>query len=710
MKMESRCNRRRKCIDGTTAAKLKGKKIETRNTKEDLKQAKRDAVGWWLNSRPLFDEIGEYQSARSNIIASGLKSQIEASKAEIKSRREEELQVTTRIKELNDQLDVTCKYIEQLKLKIQEESRKKSEMKQVLLMRKQTVEALRLTHRALLFETEASRASAAQALQYIFRSQSDDTTIQLSVEEYNALTRAAEEEISLNNWRVSVSTEQRLAAQDSRDLAFKKLEALYCPDNDIKHEKTENEIREERSTGSQDEKKHLPIIEEEEEEDTVFICPARSPQHLVDVTEQSDDTKLVAIRKKPSVLTQLRVFFEQNWQSFSTASPPQKGRMVTVLSIDGGGIRGIIPGTILAFLESKLQELDGPSARIADYFDVISGTSTGGLVTTMLTAPNKENRPLFAAKDIYKFYKENGPKIFSEDRLKGFLEKIRRLFVSFTGPKYTGEQLGSIVKELLGDMTLNQTLTDVIIPTFDIKRLYPLIFCSDKARANTSWNAYLYDVCLGTSAAPTYFPAHYFETKHEDGRTRTFDLIDGGIAANNPTQVAITHITNEILNGNFKIVDDMTPMNTTRMLVISLGTGAAKYEAKYDARKASRWGILNWIFDNGNTPILDSYGAASQDMVDIHVSSLFQALQAEQNYLRIQEDGLTGDESSVDVATVRNMERLSAIGNELLQKPVSRVNLETGMFEAVAGEGTNSDALSGFAKMLSDERKFRLGT
>lgn len=311
MKMESRCNRRRKCIDGTTAAKLKGKKIETRNTKEDLKQAKRDAVGWWLNSRPLFDEIGEYQSARSNIIASGLKSQIEASKAEIKSRREGELQVTTRIKELNDQLDVTCKYIEQLKLKIQEESRKKSEMKQVLLMRKQTVEALRLTHRALLFETEASRASAAQALQYIFRSQSDDTTIQLSVEEYNALTRAAEEEISLNNWRVSVSTEQRLAAQDSRDLAFKKLEALYCPDSDIKNEKTENEIREDRSTGSQDEKEHLPIIEEEEE-DTVFICPARSPQRLVDVTEQSDDTKLVAIRKKPSVLTQLRIFFEQN--------------------------------------------------------------------------------------------------------------------------------------------------------------------------------------------------------------------------------------------------------------------------------------------------------------------------------------------------------------------------------------------------------------
>ncbi|KAF3339440.1 patatin-like protein 2 [Carex littledalei] len=60
-------------------------------------------------------------------------------------------------------------------------------------------------------------------------------------------------------------------------------------------------------------------------------------------------------------------------------SPPSQGNIVTILSIDGGGVRGLIPAAILAFLESKLQELDGEDARIADYFDVISGTSTGGL-------------------------------------------------------------------------------------------------------------------------------------------------------------------------------------------------------------------------------------------------------------------------------------------------------------------------------------------
>lgn len=55
--------------------------------------------------------------------------------------------------------------------------------------------------------------------------------------------------------------------------------------------------------------------------------------------------------------------------------------------------------------------MDGKEARVADYFDVIAGTSTGGLVTAMLTAPNKEGRPLFAAKDISHFYLEHGPTI-----------------------------------------------------------------------------------------------------------------------------------------------------------------------------------------------------------------------------------------------------------------------------------------------------------
>ncbi|KAI9123695.1 hypothetical protein K1719_004995 [Acacia pycnantha] len=101
-------------------------------------------------------------------------------------------------------------------------------------------------------------------------------------------------------------------------------------------------------------------------------------------------------------------------------------------------IRGIIPATILAFLESKLQELDGEDARLADSFDVIEGTSTGGLVTVMLTAPDERNRPVFAAKDIKPFYLEHCPKIFPQHRglCATVVENVIR---SLGGPKYGGK-------------------------------------------------------------------------------------------------------------------------------------------------------------------------------------------------------------------------------------------------------------------------------
>ncbi|KAM7510349.1 hypothetical protein LguiB_009224 [Lonicera macranthoides] len=383
-----------------------------------------------------------------------------------------------------------------------------------------------------------------------------------------------------------------------------------------------------------------------------------------------------------------------------------RGKMVTVLSTDGGGIRGIIPGTILAFLESKLQQLDGADTRIADYFDVVAGTSTGGLVTVMLTAPNKDNRPIYAAKDINNFYLEHAPKIFPRKSRNKFIHSVRNLFGAIKGPKYDGVYLRSLVKELLGDLSIKQTLADVIIPAFDIKRLQPVIFSTDNAKVDVLKDALLSDICLGTSAAPTYLPGHYFETKDANGNARSFDLIDGWVAANNPTQMALTHITKEVLTGNVQFVQ-IEPMDCTRMLVLSLGTGIAKHEGKYNAVMASKWGLICWVYNNGSTPIIDVFSEASADMVDIHVSTLFQSLRSQKNYLRIQEDGLTGDTSSVDVATTENLNALVEIGNKLLEKSVSRVNLETGMFEAVEGEGTNAEALTRFAQILSEERKLR---
>ncbi|KAJ8619046.1 hypothetical protein MRB53_015232 [Persea americana] len=385
---------------------------------------------------------------------------------------------------------------------------------------------------------------------------------------------------------------------------------------------------------------------------------------------------------------------------------PSLGSIVAVLSIDGGGLRGLIPGTILAFLESKLQELDGKDVRIVDYFDVIAGTSTGGLVTTMLTAPDENNRPMFAAKDINQFYLENGPKIFPQ-KGSGVLSSIRGLFGAISGPKYNGKYLHSKVRQLLGDLKIQDTLTDILIPTFDIKLLQPTIFSTYEARINETKNGLLSDVCISTSAAPTYLPAHYFETKDSEGNVRSFNLIDGGVAANNPTLLAMSHITRQI-HLKSKNYSSIESINCRKLLVISLGTGAPKQEQKYSTKEASKWGVLGWLYNGGNTPLIDSFSQGSTDLVDIHASVLFQAHHSEKNYLRIQDDTLVGNTSSVDNSTRENLLNLVDIGKNLLKKPLSRVNVETGVSEEVKGEGTNEDALIRFAKLLSDERRLRL--
>ncbi|OEL32503.1 Patatin-like protein 2 [Dichanthelium oligosanthes] len=334
------------------------------------------------------------------------------------------------------------------------------------------------------------------------------------------------------------------------------------------------------------------------------------------------------------------------------ALPPSQGRLVTVLSIDGGGIRGLIPATIIGCLDAKLQELDGPDARIADYFDVIAGTSTGALITAMLAAPDENRRPLFAAKDVTQFYLENGPKIFPQ-RKAWFLSPVAKLIGAVMGPKYDGSLLHDKIKSLTRDLTVADT--------------------------DPRW-------------------AH--------GRTREFHLVDGGMAANNPTMVAMSMITKEALRGNRDFNTD-NPAEYRHYLVVSIGTGSSQQAEKYTAPQCAKWGLLRWLYDGDFTPLIDIFSHANADMVDIHASVLFKALRCEKNYIRIQDDSLTGDTSSVDIATKANMEALIKIGQGLLEKPVARVNIDTGTYKPVAGEGSNEEVLARFAKMLSDERKLR---
>ncbi|KAJ8764367.1 hypothetical protein K2173_006107 [Erythroxylum novogranatense] len=384
--------------------------------------------------------------------------------------------------------------------------------------------------------------------------------------------------------------------------------------------------------------------------------------------------------------------------------PPCYGNLITVLSIDGGGIRGIIPGVVLAYLESELQKLDGEDARLADYFDVIAGTSTGGLVTAMLAAPDENNRPLYAAKEIVPFYLENCPQIFPQ--AKGPLASVVNILKALTGPKYDGKFLRKLVRGKLKNTKLHQTLTNVVIPTFDIKKLQPSIFSSYKVSGDLLIDADLSDICIATSAAPTYFPAHYFKNEDTHGNFREFNLIDGGMAANNPTLVAIREVMQQIMKKNPHFLP-VKPLEYERFLVISIGTGSDKNGTKYTAKMSSKWGVISWLYENGSSPLIDCYGQGIADMVDYHNCVIFEALNSENNYLRIDDDRLKGHESSTDYATKENLESLVKVGETLLKKPVSRMNLDTGRYQPVENAGTNEEALHRFAKRLSDERRLR---
>ncbi|XP_038723799.1 patatin-like protein 1 [Tripterygium wilfordii] len=380
------------------------------------------------------------------------------------------------------------------------------------------------------------------------------------------------------------------------------------------------------------------------------------------------------------------------------------GNLITILSIDGGGVRGIVTGVLLAYLESQLQEIDGEDARLADYFDVIAGTSTGGLETAMISAPNERGRPLYAAKDIVPFYIKHSPKIFPQPPV--VVSWIVNPVKALTGPKYDGKYLHRLLKMELGNTKLHQTITSVVIPTFDIKKLQPVLFSSYQLSCRPTLDALLSDICIGTSAAPTYLPAHYFQNQDADGNNEEFNLIDGAIAASNPTLVAISEVTKQITKKDPNFTQ-MEPFNFDQLLVISLGTGSSRNEEKYNAKTASKWGVISWVLTDGSSPIIQCYEEASADMVDYHNCVVFHALHSENNYLRIQDDMLQGDLSSVDVCTKENLENLVKVGEQLLKKPVSRVNLDTGKYEPVENAGTNEEALKRCAKLLSDERKLR---
>ena len=284
---------------------------------------------------------------------------------------------------------------------------------------------------------------------------------------------------------------------------------------------------------------------------------------------------------------------------FDPLAEPPTDRL-RILSVDGGGIRGLIPALVIADLERRLRERAGEQARVSDYFHLFAGTSTGGLVALALTAPDPADpgRPRVSAPELAAFYVEDGPRIFR----RTLLQKLRTVW-GYAGPKYSLGPLAEAVQRRLGDVELAEALREDDVASYDMANREPFFFKRWRARepvgeSEETRNHPIVDAALATAAAPTYFPSHELGDRV---------LVDGGVFANNPSVAAITEALKPTVGPRRVETDDL--------LVVSIGTGV--HEEGFDQRTVSGWGKIGWILPHGaEPPILGAVLDGASDGAD----------------------------------------------------------------------------------------------
>lgn len=186
-----------------------------------------------------------------------------------------------------------------------------------------------------------------------------------------------------------------------------------------------------------------------------------------------------------------------------------------ILSIDGGGIKGVFPISFLAHIESAL----GLSS-IANHFDLIAGTSVGGIIALGLGLR-------LTAEDMTKFFVERGPAIFPRS-----IVPTRKLRLWRGKERYEPGPLRKALEEAFGQRTLGESSVRLLIPSFDVTGADIHIYkTAHHERLGMDYRLTAVEVAMATAAAPTYFPAH--------GSKHCISLVDGGIWANNPVAFAV---------------------------------------------------------------------------------------------------------------------------------------------------------------------------
>lgn len=226
-----------------------------------------------------------------------------------------------------------------------------------------------------------------------------------------------------------------------------------------------------------------------------------------------------------------------------------------ILSLDGGGIRGTFTASVVA----NLEQLTGK--RLVDHFDLIIGTSTGGVIALGLGLG-------LEAQEILKFYVERGPDVFPSTGAHRVLHGIRHAFRH----KYSQRALQGALKDVLGEKTLGESRCRLVIPAYDCNAGRVQLFkTAHHARLVRDYRMPAVEVAMATSAAPTYFPAF----AATDGQT----FLDGGIWANCPIVLGL-------LESVFVLGYSPTDID-----VLSIGTTEAPFDVPKDAGVG---GFLAW--------------------------------------------------------------------------------------------------------------------
>ena len=251
--------------------------------------------------------------------------------------------------------------------------------------------------------------------------------------------------------------------------------------------------------------------------------------------------------------------------------PPAPDIRFRILAIDGGGIRGVIAARVLRRLEELLAEKGG--GPLSRHFDLIAGTSTGGLIALALTVPGDDGTPRNTAAELVEMYEGADAREIFHRPFWRKLPVLRRAIDLFF-PKYGLGPLERVVRRRLGtEATMAQALGDVMVMAYDMTGRSPRFFkrWSEGAPATK-----MVDAALATAAAPTFFPPHELEGAA---------LMDGGVYAANPTVAAIVEA--------LKRTESPSPLGPHNLLVVSLGTG--HFEVSYQPSMLRRWGAAQWV-------------------------------------------------------------------------------------------------------------------